>query len=356
MVSFTVSTAIMALPLLASVASAKCSGRHSTSHRRHHAKIASAAQATATVALASGSQNAVQFNYGKPTAADPSALSSIWASKTSSGPQPTATSDVSDGEFPGISKNGIGFGECTANGTSARTCANLRFVPIQVSSPSTCHSKHWLLATNRDESDLVPVHSYKTQTLSQIDQGLGIKSSFYGWYAQLPQSGEWDGGQLLSIIDDVKKSGAIFQPAVMPNSNNWNGLTPDNNYQALAIARVMERFTSQGIEVWLRFAHEVNWYQTDGTYSGGVNEFKQAWAAVAAAVQGNPLVKMFYTPNIASGTDQYEAYFPDDKSTVDIIGIGERGYWMRMWSRHVKSYSTDYYPRSSSESFLEHVK
>jgi hypothetical protein len=143
----------------------------------------------------------------------------------------------------------------------------------------------------------MPSFSYKDQTLSQIDQGLGIKSSFYGWYAQLPESGSWDGGQLLSIIDDVKASGAIFQPAVMPNSNNWNGLTPDNNYQALAIANVMEKFTSQGIEVWLRFAHEVNWYQTDGTYSGGVQDFKQAWAAVAAAVKGNPLVKMVSRPH-----------------------------------------------------------
>jgi hypothetical protein len=110
MVSFTISSAVMALPLLASVASAKCSGRHSSSHRRHHAKIASAAQATATASVFS-SGHAVQLNYGEPTAADPSVLSSIWASKTSSGPQPTATSSVNDGDFPGISKNGIGFGE-----------------------------------------------------------------------------------------------------------------------------------------------------------------------------------------------------------------------------------------------------
>lgn len=64
------------------------------------------------------------------------------------------------------------------------------------------------------------------------------------------------------------------------------------------------------MQVWLRFAHEgkiiylhssrvadashtVNWYQTDKTYTGGVQEFKAAWAAVAAAVADNDLVKMF---------------------------------------------------------------
>lgn len=98
---------------------------------------------------------------------------------------------------------------------------------------------------------------------------------------------------------------------------SWNGLTADNNFQALAIAKVMKKFTDEGIEVWLRFAHEgtsarsddrallilsrrvppVNWYQSpddpDKTYQGGVDDFKKGWAAVAAAVKDNPLVKMF---------------------------------------------------------------
>lgn len=45
-----------------------------------------------------------------------------------------------------------------------------------------------------------------------INNGLGVKSSFLGWYAQLPETGEWDGSQLLSELDDVVESGAIFQP------------------------------------------------------------------------------------------------------------------------------------------------
>lgn len=43
-------------------------------------------------------------------------------------------------------------------------------------------------------------------------------------------------------------------------TKGWKGLTKDDNFQALAIAKVMKQFTDEGIEVQLRFAHEVNWY------------------------------------------------------------------------------------------------
>jgi hypothetical protein len=48
-------------------------------------------------------------------------------------------------------------------------------------------------------------------------------------------------------------------------TGGWQGLTASDNSQAVNIAKVMKQFTDEGIEVWLRFAHEVNWYQTDGT-------------------------------------------------------------------------------------------
>ncbi|KPV72871.1 glycoside hydrolase family 26 protein [Rhodotorula graminis WP1] len=183
---------------------------------------------------------------------------------------------------------------------------------------------------------------YKNQDMAKINAGLGIKSSYYGWYAQLPASGEWHGSQLLSQLDDVKACRCIFQPAVMP-TKGWSGLTKDDNSQALAIAKVMKKFTDEGIEVWLRFAHEINWYLSDGTYQGTVEDFKEAWPVVAAAVADNPLVRMFFTPNVAGGgVSDYEKYFPDDLSTVHYLGL-------------------DYYPRSSpssssSEGFLNHVQ
>jgi hypothetical protein len=55
----------------------------------------------------------------------------------------------------------------------------------------------------------------------------------------------------------------------------------------------MKTFTDKGIEVWLRFTLVANYYQTDGTYKGTAADFKAGWAAVAAAVADNELVKMF---------------------------------------------------------------
>lgn len=136
-------------------------------------------------------------------------------------------------------------------------------------------------------------------------------------------------------------SGGVFQPAVMP-TGGWWGLTAEDNQQAVAICKVMKQFTDKGLEVWLRFAHEVNYYQEDGTYQGDVNDFKAGWAAVSAACKEyapevkvrlcrsilfaelsltpSRLPQMWYTPNVAS-EDQYDEYYPDDPSTVDLIGM-----------------------------------
>ncbi|GJN94705.1 hypothetical protein Rhopal_007796-T1 [Rhodotorula paludigena] len=177
---------------------------------------------------------------------------------------------------------------------------------------------------------------YKVSNMKQITEGLGIHASFYGWYAQLPESGDWDGGQLLSQMDDVKACKCIFQPAVMP-TKGWNGLTKEENYQALAIAKVMKRFTDEGIEVWLRFAHEINWYLSDGTYQGTKEQFKEAWGVVAEAVADNTLVKMFFTPNIAGSFQDYVDHYPDDPATVHYLGL-------------------DFYPRGPDEKFLPSVQ
>lgn len=43
-------------------------------------------------------------------------------------------------------------------------------------------------------------------------------------------------------------------------TGGWQGLTQDDNSQAVNICNVMKQFTDEGIETRLRFAHEVNWY------------------------------------------------------------------------------------------------
>jgi len=158
------------------------------------------------------------------------------------------------------------------------------------------------------------------QTMAQLNSDVGSKAAVYGWYAQAHSGWPFDGSQLLAVLDDVKACNCVFQPAIMP-MDGWKGLTSQDNSQAVAIAQVLKKFTDEGIPVWLRFAHEMNYYQTDGTYQGTASDFKAGWAAVADAIKNiAPSVKMWWSPNISTAED-YEKYEPDDMSTVDLVGI-----------------------------------
>ncbi|GAA5831028.1 hypothetical protein JCM3766R1_006210 [Sporobolomyces carnicolor] len=243
---------------------------------------------------------------------------------TEGGDKPSATSATnSDGSSAPATSSTSKPGSNSSSSSNSTSGAS-------TSSPITLSG----LARNNIGIGFLP--DYTNQDMTKITDGLGIKSSFYGWYAQLPESDEWDGGQLLSQMDDLKACNCIFQPAVMP-TKGWKGLTKDDNFQALAIAKVMKQFTDEGIDVQLRFAHEVNWYQEDGTYKGDAKDFKEGWAAVAAAVADNPKVRMFFTPNVAGALEDYVAFMPDDLSTVHLLGI-------------------DYYPQKKTESFVDHMK
>jgi len=175
--------------------------------------------------------------------------------------------------------------------------------------------------------------------MATINSALGVSASAaQGWYAQAESGTDFTGSQLTSRKSEIVAAGGVFQPAIMP-TGGWEGLTTDDNSQAVRICTVLKEFTDEGLEVWLRFAHEVNWYQTDGTYSGSASDFKEGWAVVAAACKSiAPSVKMWFTPNIAS-LSVYQEYFPDDISTVDLIGV-------------------DYYPSSgtSSSEFLSQMQ
>lgn len=93
--------------------------------------------------------------------------------------------------------------------------------------------------------------------MADINSKLGAKASTYGWYSQITGS-TYDGSQLLAVLNDVVSSGAVFQPAIMPTlAAGFNGVTPA---VASQVAAVLKKFTDQGVEVWLRFGHEMNWY------------------------------------------------------------------------------------------------
>ncbi|KAI9733813.1 MAG: hypothetical protein M1818_007080 [Claussenomyces sp. TS43310] len=165
--------------------------------------------------------------------------------------------------------------------------------------------------------------------MADLNGKLGANASTYGWYAQVSSS-SWSGSQLLEVKDDVVASGAVFQPAVMP-TGGFSQITSD---VALQIATVLQEFTDAGVEVWLRFGHEMNYYVTTGTYSGTADEFVSAWKVVHDAVSSNSKIAMFWSPNNvgenqdASGLDPW---FPGP-DYVDVVGI-------------------DCYPSSSSSTF-----
>ncbi|KAF7874798.1 hypothetical protein EAF04_001972 [Stromatinia cepivora] len=152
-------------------------------------------------------------------------------------------------------------------------------------------------------------------TMAQINSKLGGKASTYGWYAQVSSS-TFSGSQLLERLDDVVASGAVFQPAVMP-SIPFSEVTSS---VASQVASVLEQFTAKGVEVWLRFGHEMNYYVTDGTYHGTADEFITAWKNVHAAVSSNPKIKMYWSPNVDTSSAPVAPYWPG-ASYVDIVGI-----------------------------------
>ncbi|PWN51401.1 hypothetical protein IE53DRAFT_378985 [Violaceomyces palustris] len=149
------------------------------------------------------------------------------------------------------------------------------------------------------------------------------KSATYGFYDQAAFGKIYKGEKILSIIDDLYNSGAILEAAIMP-TGGWGGFTLQDDSQARAVCQVMKKFTDQGIQVRLRFAHEVNWYVTTGEYASGqdqgVSEFIVAFEQVAKACKDiAPSVKMWYSPNAADLT-VYEKYLPN-MSMVSIIGV-----------------------------------
>ena len=145
-------------------------------------------------------------------------------------------------------------------------------------------------------------------------------------------------------MSDVVASGAVFIPAIMPTGVRFSDINETVGQQ---IASVLNQFTSQGVEVWLRFAHEVNYYVMPDTnsagngpeYAGGSEqassvlnflvgaltcipaqaEFTQAWQTVHDAVATNPRILMFWSPN-ADTVDNLTGWWPG-ADYVDIVGM-----------------------------------
>ncbi|GAA5936615.1 hypothetical protein JCM1841_004628 [Sporobolomyces salmonicolor] len=298
-------TALSLVTLAASTVSAACHA----GHRRHHAKLASSviASASSTSASAWSAQTGV-----------------VAAAKWKSNSNSTWSSSSVDWNSGSSSTGGSSSWSSSGSATSTASASSSSSTSSS-SSSSSSSTLGWGLAgvkKNNIYIGFLPDDGSgggTAQTISEINSAIGGTSAAQGWYAQAQSGTLFDGSQF-SYRKDQIVSGGVFQPAVMP-TGGWWGLTSDDNQQAVAICKVMQEYVDLGVEVWLRFAHEVNYYQTDGTYQGTAADFKEGWATVAAACkQYAPTVKMWFTPNVAS-LSEYEEYYPDDPSTVDIIGV-----------------------------------
>ncbi|SNX87664.1 uncharacterized protein MEPE_06374 [Melanopsichium pennsylvanicum] len=211
-----------------------------------------------------------------------------------------------------------------------------------------------------DEGDAGGTKSYLSDLNSALSSSWSHNNShtrpaptinLVGWYAQTYPGEEFNGFQLMPLVDDIKREysrcahnvGFIYEASVMP-FQSWTGYTADNNTKALQVVKVMQAIldrskTEDGhfaiSEIRLRFGHEMNYYIKSGLYppcthaSNPGNDFRTAFDQVAIAVHSLPSpykqkVKMFWCPNIASTSSgavaEYETYLPT-LDYIDYVGI-----------------------------------
>jgi len=174
-------------------------------------------------------------------------------------------------------------------------------------------------------------------TMSHLNGETGQKGATYNVYSQLKSSnvdsGSYDGNDQYNV-DDIISSGAVLIASLMPEID-WDEVTPG---LCESVASYFENtFTSQGVTIWLRYAHEMNYYVTSESgpkYPGGANydAYKTSWNNMYNAVKNNDKIHMYWSPNQASSSS-LQPWFPSP-STIDIVGI-------------------DVYPRDGVQTFAE---
>ncbi|KXL47735.1 glycoside hydrolase family 26 protein [Acidomyces richmondensis BFW] len=173
--------------------------------------------------------------------------------------------------------------------------------------------------------------NYKTSSgsgisMSTINGYTGQKAATYNVYSQIKQdnvdSGSYDGNDQYNT-DDIIESGAVLIASLMPEVDAWSDISTG---LCASVASFFEStFTSQGVTVWLRFAHEMNYY---GDPNGGQfvypiysSEFQTAWANMYDAVKSNDKIHMFWSPNYNDSSEPVAKWFPSSADQVDIVGM-----------------------------------
>lgn len=110
----------------------------------------------------------------------------------------------------------------------------------------------------------------------------------------------------------------------MPQGTPFNQFT-EGSAIVTSIANAMTKLTAAGLTVFLRFAHEMNWYasaQAGYLYTGSSEDFQNAWGVVSAAVKNIPGVYMYWSPNYdSSAADLVSSGWWPTQGTVDVVGM-----------------------------------
>lgn len=165
---------------------------------------------------------------------------------------------------------------------------------------------------------------------NQVDSSHGPCT--YGDYAHITSATSMSGPDSEMHAHAMPSSlhGAVYNIALQP-------FIPFSEVSASAVTASMNKILAEGPQViWLRLAHEVNWYidtnaeNTDPSikYHGTTEEFKAMWQAVAKAVDRSR-VKMFWSPVGPFGkgetVDTLDAEWFPGSEYVDIVGLDAYG-------------------------------
>ena len=128
----------------------------------------------------------------------------------------------------------------------------------------------------------------------------------------------------MSITDSDFIQYPIFIASVMPQGTPFGEIT-EGSAVVTSIANAMKTVTAAGLTVFLRFAHEMNYYASDAAgpiYTGSTEDFSKAWGVISAAVKDIPGVYMYWSPNYdSSAADLVSSGWYPTQGTVDIIGM-----------------------------------
>ena len=185
----------------------------------------------------------------------------------------------------------------------------------KVTLPAGCESKNGIGIGWLPDSE-------SGSSLTTIVSALGgVKPCWAGYYAHITSS-TWDGSELTSQVAQVKAGGAPY-PIMIASVQPYIDFSAVPA-MASQFTTVMNELTSQGLTVWLRFAHEMNYYDSSAAgyqYKGTSQEFSTAWGAVSDAVKANPNVLMFWSPNAATASQLQSAGWYPSSGDIDVIGI-----------------------------------